>query len=182
MAPVAYDLRRTQWVPPEHPAPLIPAQPIEWVITRKKSGADKGGIKSILGSVDMPETALTFAKAMHDLPGWTFLATYALGFDMNADGTTKVQKIMEPTGEYTDKGNARKSKTGERPREAVPSILLRVIAKRDGRLCVLAGHWLDGKFDHGMIMIPPGSRSTHHQPAMRRMVAPRPENFSSSRS
>jgi hypothetical protein len=143
-------------VPPEHPAPLIPARPIEWLITRKKSGKDKGGIKAILGDVEMPESALTFAKAMHDLPGWTFLASYSVGWDMNADGTTKVQQIKEPTGEYTDKGNARTKKVGERDRPAVPSVLLRVIAKRQGRLCVLAGFWIDGTFDHGMVMIPPG--------------------------
>lgn len=104
----------------------------------------------------MPDTALTFARAMHDLPGWTFLATFALGWDMNASGQTKTQRIMEPTGEYTDKGNARKSKVGERQRDAQPSVLLRAVARRQGRLCVLAGHWIGESLDHGMIMIPPG--------------------------
>jgi hypothetical protein len=149
---VSYDLRRTEWVPPEHPAPLVSARPIEWLIVRKKSG----GIKSILGDVEMPSSALAFAKAMHDLPGWTFLATFALGWDMNADGSTKKDRIMEPTGEVTRTGRPAMTMVGEVERAAVPSVLLRAVARRNGRACVLAGFWVDGTLDHGMVMIPPG--------------------------
>lgn len=149
---VSYDLRRNEWVPPEHPAPLISARSITWVIERKKNGS----IKSIIGDVPMPSSALAFAKAMHDLPGWTFLATYALGWNMNADGTTKKDRVMEPTGEITPTGRPAMKQVGETDRPAVASVLLRAVGKRDGRLCVLAGFWVDETLDHGMIMIPPG--------------------------
>jgi hypothetical protein len=145
------------WVEPVHKEPLVRARPIEFVVTHTRTGK----IKGIVGDVDMPNPALEFAKAFLQLPGWTLKANYAHGWEINGDGTTKMNAVKEFTGEMTP-GSERTpprpaTKTvGWTDRDPVESIMMLAYARRAEGWIRLQGLWVAGKFEEGRVAAPPG--------------------------
>jgi len=144
--------KREPWVEPVHPEPLVRARPIAFVTTMTRTGK----VKTIVGDVDMPDGALTFAKSFIALPGWTLKANYAYGWEVNNDGTTKMDAIKEPTGEETPTGRPAMKTVGWTEREPVHSVMILAYAHRPQGWVRLQGLWVAGKFEEGRVSAPPG--------------------------
>jgi hypothetical protein len=128
---------RVPWTNPAVRAPIVRAVRIEDDDARMVTGAR------------------TLARAAR-AAGWNAHVTYALGWEVDNSGREATDDVMEPTGEYTDKGRARTHKIGERARDAVPSVLVRAFRTAecgDGIVRTvefLSAHWINGRWDSGL--------------------------------
>lgn len=96
----------------------------------------------------VPDNARKMARVANDC-GWNVRITHARGYDVdNATGNAATERIMEPTGEFTDKGNARTKKTGSRQKAPVDSV--RVVIRKGDQ--ALVGHWVANSWSGGMIL------------------------------
>lgn len=138
--------RRETYVVPVHPEPLVRAYAL---------GPDDEEY--------LPRDArkIVQSAAAYVDDGWRVNVTYALGFDMNEDGSQATDDIMELTGEMTagtDKTPPRpaKRKIDEVIRPAQHSI--RVDIRTDapeGEPLRFVGEWLNGAWWHGLILAGP---------------------------
>lgn len=96
----------------------------------------------------VPPNARKMANVGSDC-GWNVRITHARGYDVdNATGNAATGRIMEPTGEFTDKGRARTKKTGVIELPPVDSV--RVVIRKGERMFV--GHWVANGWVGGMIL------------------------------
>jgi hypothetical protein len=129
--------RRVTWTPPVVRAPLVRSQDVTDT--------------SAPGTRDMPQTARAWL-ARARTAGWRTHVTYALGWEVDADGAEACDTLWAETGETTDEGRARRTKVGSVPRAAVPSFLVRARHDRMPEFFA-AGMWLNGKWFHGFTHI-----------------------------
>lgn len=139
--------RHVAYVVPDHPEPLVRSYAL---------GPDDDDF--------IPRNALVLARIASAQPTWDLNVTYALGFDMNSDGTQATDDIMEESGETTPKtGKPAMHKVGETIRPAQHSI--RVEIRTDLNREVpwrFIGHWLNGGWSGlGLLLAGPfGKRLT----------------------
>jgi hypothetical protein len=138
--------RRQTYVVPVHPEPLVRSYAL---------GPDDEEF--------LPTNARSLARraAVYVDHGWSVDVTYALGYDMNEDGTQATDDIMEFTGGMTAGSEKRapqpeRRKIGEVLRPAQHSI--RVDVRTDGdrdKPWRFVGHWLNDGWAFGLTMAGP---------------------------
>ena len=141
----------TVWGTRADPMPPVrqwPEKRETWVETPHPEPVQRAVRLLLADAPTIPKNAWKLAQAADDrsLP---YRISHAIGYAFDAKtGGLKMKNVMELTGEFTEKGAARKKKVGEAPSDPVDSI--RVVVRLPTLL--LAGHWIDGGWDFGLIL------------------------------
>lgn len=159
-ASVSPETFRRQWpephVPytaPVHPEPEIRATVLRYALLPKGPVLEPGQVTNSL-----PKGAKRMISALHGLPGWGLIVSYARGHVMNVNGTCKMSPIWEKS--VDEGGKATKKKIGSTLPDPAHNILVRGYAQNDHGLVFFAGQWINGSWDQGHVVVMPNIRLT----------------------